>query len=116
MAENDFLAAADGLISFYVETGEREEAVRVWDRLLSTAEEQYVSKADLALAARPLDEDLAFELLGEAFEERDPKLINNLLGVFVELGYGEDPRFREILRRMGLDLVGYRFVELEEGD
>jgi hypothetical protein len=38
-----------------------------------------------------------------------------LQGYWVQLGYGDDPRFREILRHMGLEVVGYRFVELEGG-
>jgi hypothetical protein len=74
---------------------------------------QRMSKVQLALAARPLDESRAFDLLEEAVEERDPHLLDALRWRW--WGYRDHPRYQVILNRMGLDLEGDRLVPLGGG-
>ena len=84
--------------------GRRAEAVRVLEDLRKMAESRFVSSYDLALAQLGLGEnDKAFELLSAAVQERSPRVA--FLGVEPRFdGLRADPRFRELLRSVGLKL------------
>jgi TolB-like protein/Flp pilus assembly protein TadD len=100
--------AAPGLVQAYIQLDDRDSALHVYDKLRSFAAQNRVSTAFLALAVLPLDEDQAFELLGQAVEEHDPHLLDTLISFYWE------PSWRlEILHRMGLDLEGETLVALE---
>jgi TolB-like protein/Flp pilus assembly protein TadD len=104
---------AGGLTHAFVSRGERDRALQVYEDLLALASRQRVSKVDLALALRPLNESGALDLLGQAVEERDPSLLGGMRWFFwSELN---QTRYREILNSMGLDLEGERLVVFEGG-
>jgi serine/threonine-protein kinase len=105
-------AAVAGLVNALVQLGRREEAVRIYDDLRSFADQRRVSKAQLAEAAFPLDEDQAFDLLVQAVEERDRRLLD---GLMLNKDRWDPSLRREILNRMGLDLEGERLVVFEGG-
>jgi serine/threonine-protein kinase len=105
--------AAGGLTHAYVELGEPDKAQQVYDELLALANQQRVSRVSVALAMRPLDEDRAFDLLVQAVEERDPKLLDAMRWTW--WSYRDHPRYREILNSMGFDFDGDRFVDVGAG-
>jgi tetratricopeptide (TPR) repeat protein len=110
----DDLEAAGGLTTAYVQLGQRDEALRVYQELLALANQQPVSKLALARALKPLDETGAFDLLAQATEGEDPHLLESMRWGW--WSYREHPRYREILNSMGLDIEDDRFVEYRGGD
>jgi TolB-like protein/Tfp pilus assembly protein PilF len=84
--------------------GRRAEALKVLEDLRKMAESRFVSSYDLALAHLGLGESTkAFELLNAAVQERSPRVA--FLGVEPRFdGLRADPRFRELLRSVGLKL------------
>jgi TolB-like protein/DNA-binding winged helix-turn-helix (wHTH) protein/Tfp pilus assembly protein PilF len=84
--------------------GRRAEALKVLEDLSNRAERGFVSSYDLAIARLGLgDKDKAFELLSAAVQERSPRVA--FLGVEPRFGgLSGDPRFRELLRSIGLQL------------
>jgi TolB-like protein/DNA-binding winged helix-turn-helix (wHTH) protein/Tfp pilus assembly protein PilF len=84
--------------------GRRAEALKVMEDLNTRAGRGFVSSYDLAIARLGLgDKDKAFELLSAAVEERSPRVA--FLGVEPRFGgLRGDPRFRALLRSIGLQL------------
>jgi len=94
-------AVAD-LGEVYAREGRKQEALAVLHRLTQQSQESYVSPFDLALVYSGLGQkDTAFKLLNEAFEMHVYDLL--YLGVDPRLDpLRSDPRFDELLRRIGL--------------
>ncbi|MCA1638363.1 MAG: protein kinase, partial [Acidobacteria bacterium] len=84
----------------YALSGKRNEAMAILDKLKTT--EKYISPTELAILYAALgDQEKAFASLEKAFTERDFQLTN----LKVEPGYDplrDDPRFVDLLRRVGL--------------
>ena len=95
---------AASLAHAYGVSGRRVDALRVLEDLRKMAESRFVSSYDLALAHLGLGENAkAFELLNAAVLERSPRVA--FLGVEPRFdGLRTDPRFRELLRSVGLKL------------
>ncbi len=85
------------------EAGEIDEARAVLDELLERTKERYVEPNAVATVYAALgDNDAAFEWLERAYEERSQMLANvhSSRGPIYRLR--ADPRFNELMRRMGL--------------
>jgi TolB-like protein/Flp pilus assembly protein TadD len=84
--------------------GRRAEALKVLEDLSNRAGREFVSSYDLAIARLGLgDRDKALELLSAAVQERSPRVA--FLGVEPRFGgLHADPRFRTLLRSIGLQL------------
>ena len=84
----------------FAKAGKRGEALDILNKLKTTKE--YVSPAELAILYAGLgDKDEALALLQRAYDEHDLQLKDLRIG----LGYDSlrsDPRFQELLRRIGL--------------
>ena len=82
--------------------GRRAEALKVLEDLRKMAESRFVSSYDLALVHAGLgDNAKAFELLNAAVQEHSPRVM--FLGVEPRFDVlRADPRFRELLRSVGL--------------
>jgi eukaryotic-like serine/threonine-protein kinase len=87
----------------YAVAGRRREAEAIADRLIAERSKRYVSEFEIAIIYIGLGEkDAAFQWLEQAYAERS----NRLTGIKVEPSVDrirDDPRFRELLRRMRLD-------------
>jgi serine/threonine protein kinase/Flp pilus assembly protein TadD len=83
-------------------TGQQDEARRLLDELLRMSHERYVSPYFVAEIYRGLGEiDLTFEWLNKAYEHHSDWLV--WLGVEPALdGLRSDPRFTDLMRRVGL--------------
>lgn len=83
-------------------SGKRSEAHKLLDELNSLLQSRYVSAYDLALVQMGLgDKDRAFQLLEKAYQERSSAL--SWLKVDARLDrLRSDPRFRDLIRRVGL--------------
>ena len=94
-------------------SGNADEARQLLGRLKTQSASRYVSKVLPAYVHLALDErDRAFALLEEAYRARDPLLISIQMGTVGPFLYvtreraaalHSDPRFGDLLRRMGLD-------------
>jgi TolB-like protein/Tfp pilus assembly protein PilF len=86
----------------YAVSGNRKEAQKVMDELEELSKQRYVSSYHIALIYTGLGEkDRAFEWLEKAYEERSDLLV--YLKVEPRLdSLRSDPRFADLLRRMGL--------------
>jgi TolB-like protein/DNA-binding winged helix-turn-helix (wHTH) protein/Tfp pilus assembly protein PilF len=84
----------------FAKAGKRREALAILNKLKST--KKYVSPAELAILYAGLgDKEGALALLQRAYDEHDLQLKDLRIG----LGYGSlrsDPRFQDLLRRVGL--------------
>jgi len=90
-----------GLGFAYARAGRRAEAKEVLRQLKDMAETDYVAASYVALVYAGLDEnDLAFEWLERAYQERDILLLWISFPLFDSLR--PDPRFRELERKIGL--------------
>ncbi len=91
------------LASCYALMGKREEARKILDNLIEYSKGNFVSGVDLAFICTALGEkDQAFDWLEKAFGERDPYLLN------IKYYYRfdplhSDPRFTDLIRRIGLE-------------
>ena len=86
----------------YAATGKREEALRIIAELKERSKQQYVSPMVFANIYAALGEkDLAFENLEKAYAERVPILRGMTSPVWNSLR--SDPRFADLLRRIGLN-------------
>jgi tetratricopeptide (TPR) repeat protein len=87
----------------YTLMGKREEAREILDDLIEYSKGNFVSGVDLALICAALGEkEQAFDWLEKAFRERDPYLLN--MNNYHRLdSLRSDPRFSDLLRRIGLD-------------
>jgi TolB-like protein len=86
----------------YAVMGKRDEAKKILATLKRKRERSFVSPAGLAIVSGALnDKDEAFAWLNKAYELRDPQLTYLKVGPkFAPLR--SDPRFQDLLRRMGL--------------
>ncbi len=91
-----------GLGIIYARSGNAANAQGVIEELLGESKERYVSPLDIALIYSTMGEkDKAFEWLEKAYAERTPWMFE--LNVTPELApIRDDPRFSELLRRIGL--------------
>jgi TolB-like protein/Flp pilus assembly protein TadD len=86
----------------YAVAGKRDEAKKILAKLKLKREREFVAPSAIAMVAGALGEkDEAFKWLETAYEERDPNL------TYLKVGYRldplrSDPRFTELLRRIGL--------------
>jgi serine/threonine protein kinase/TolB-like protein/Tfp pilus assembly protein PilF len=86
----------------YAVMGKREQAERILAKLKKKRERSFVSPVTLGIVSGALgDKDEAFAWLEKAYELRDPQLTYLKVGPrFTPLR--SDPRFQDLLRRMGL--------------
>jgi len=87
----------------YATAGQRTKARKILNQLKKKSEQGLATSAPVAiLYGAPGQSDQAFAWLGKAYKERDPELtyINVPGRRFEPLNH--DPRFQEIVRRMGL--------------
>jgi tetratricopeptide (TPR) repeat protein len=101
MGDSPFLI---GMIGYYLAAGgDREEALKLLDHLKNLATQKYVPAQPFALIYSGLGEDdLAFEWLDKAYEERSSLLIwLKVDPTFDKLR--SNPRFGLLLREMGLE-------------
>jgi tetratricopeptide (TPR) repeat protein len=87
----------------YAQAGEDDEAIRVLEELKDLSDKHYVSPFLIANIYVGLEEnDKTFEYLEKAYEERYELLI----GLKVNPSFDpirEDPRFSELLKKIGLE-------------
>jgi serine/threonine protein kinase len=95
--------AMEVLAVTYADWGKFAEAKAIYEELAARRAQEYVSSFSLAIAASSAGEiDCSFGHLREAVELRDPMLIRAKYAP--ELArLREDPRFKEVLARMGLN-------------
>ena len=87
----------------YAVTGYREKAIEVINRLNELARNKYVSSYDMAIIYIALGEkDIVFELLEKAYTERSSSLAWIKVEPILD-GISDDPRYLELLKKMGLD-------------
>jgi len=86
----------------YAVSGQRGEAQKVLDQLREESKHKYVSPFDIARIHEGLGEkERTFEWLERAYAERD----SNIIGLKVDQQFDQlhsDPRFADLLRRVGL--------------
>ena len=99
----DSVMAAAALGMAYATVGKLDEAKGILEELTARSQKQYISPYWLAgLYGAMGDTDKAFELVNKAYEERSDWLVNLKLGPI--LGpYKRDPRYKAVLKKMGLD-------------
>ncbi len=99
-AENSQAMSALG--AAYAAGGRGSDARAILGQLEGSLPQRYVSACDIAAVYAALDEpDVALDWLEKAFEERSPRMVElGLDPVFDPLR--SDPRFAELVRRMGL--------------
>ncbi len=87
----------------YAASGKRNEAVKILNEMKEMSKQKYVSSYDLAILYTGLgDKDKALEQLNHAYEERDGWIIClRVEPLFDPLR--SDPRFQDLIRRIGLE-------------
>lgn len=86
---------------FYGMAGQREKAEKVLNELLNPEPGRYVFAAQLAIVYAGLgDLDSTFECLNKAVDQKETIPFNSVIRQLP--GVEEDPRFRDLLRRVGL--------------
>ncbi len=101
-AGNDSLILAQ-LGTIYSYAGRRDEAKKVLDELHQLSKQRYVSRFYMALIYMGLDQkDKAFECLEKAYKKRDHWLETLKVHPWLD-GLRSDPRFTELLKKMGLE-------------
>ena len=91
-----------GLGYAYGVSGRKDEARKVLNEMKQLARQRYISAYDMALIYVGLDEkDLAFTWLEKAYEERSFGLSNIKAEPRMD-SLRSDPRFQDLLRRIGL--------------
>jgi serine/threonine protein kinase/tetratricopeptide (TPR) repeat protein len=86
----------------YARAGRKDEAQTILNKFLETRKQHFVSPFLIALLYTALDKkDEAIDWLNKAYDERDPQLIFIRLEVQLDSLHSE-PRFTELLRRMGI--------------
>ena len=98
-------AAETGAGVTYALLGKRDEAYEMLDNMMKRSKEAYVPSSFIARLKFALGEtDKGFELLEQAYEERDYFLpILKVESLFEVLNLQSDPRFKVILKKIGLD-------------
>ena len=90
-----------GLGNAYGRAGKSAEARKLLSELEEQSKQRYVSSCDIAVIYAGLGEkDQAFAFLEKAYEQRDRKLVYIL--AFFHDPLRSDPRFTDLLRRVGL--------------
>jgi eukaryotic-like serine/threonine-protein kinase len=90
------------LARFYAVSGRSDNAKKILKQLKTHSARGYVSSADLSLVFAGLgDKDGAFELLRQAYEQRDPFLVNIKVDPRLD-NLRSDTRFKELMRSVGL--------------
>ncbi len=104
LANNHVMHRAN-LAFVYGFAGKREDALRILDEMKETAKKEYVAPMLFAWAYAGLeDPDDFFAWLQRASEERSSFLIYTINDPFtVKTGLRNDPRFRAIMDKIGLD-------------
>jgi len=91
-----------GLGRAYARAGRKKEAIRILEQLKALSKQRYVEPTGLAMIYAGLgDKDQAFVWLEKAFDERSI----GVPAIKVDARYDSlrsDPRFQDLLRRMGL--------------
>lgn len=96
-----FPAALGALGHVYAESGKKAEAMNVLEKLKVMSRQRYVSPLDLAIVYIGLgDKEQTFEQLEKAFEDRAGWLINLKVEPRFD-GLRSEPRFQDLLRRVG---------------
>ena len=86
----------------YAATGNRDEALKIVDMMKERVKEQRASPIGIAnIYANLGDKDQAIEWLEKAYAEHTP-LLRQLQNARVWDGLRSDPRFKDLLKRMGL--------------
>ena len=86
----------------YAQMGKRDESLRTLDELTEQAKDTYVSAVNIAKIYLGLgDGERVIEYLAKACEERAVRLLWFIIDPALD-SYRSDPRFQEILRRVGL--------------
>jgi eukaryotic-like serine/threonine-protein kinase len=92
------------LAGCYAFMGKREEARKLLNNIVEYSKRNYVSSVQIALVFASLGEkDQAFAWLEKAYRERDPYLIECLKNHHRFDSLRSDPRFTELLRKIGLE-------------
>ncbi len=87
----------------YAKANENEKAIKILEELKQLLKKRYVPEASIAWIYIGLGEkDLAFEWLDKAYEEHDQSLLW-LKGDPTYDSIRVDPRFKELLRKIGLE-------------
>ena len=91
------------LAHVHASSGNRAAAEKTLRELIREAEQRYVSPYELAIVCAALGKnDQAFAWLEKAFEERTPRLLLFLNSDPRVDPLRSDPRFQDLLRRIGL--------------
>ncbi len=91
-----------GLGHAYGRAGKTAEARKVLNEVIEQSKRRYVSWYDIAAIYAGLEEkDQAFACLQKAYEQHDAKLVNLKVAPFFD-PLRSDPRFQDLLRRIGL--------------
>jgi TolB-like protein/tRNA A-37 threonylcarbamoyl transferase component Bud32/Tfp pilus assembly protein PilF len=99
---------AASLARFYAVSGKQADAKKMLERLKAQSAQVYVSSADLSLVFVGLgDKDRAFKLLREAYEQRDPFVININVDPRLD-SLRSDARFEKLIRGMDLTPIDIR--------
>jgi Tfp pilus assembly protein PilF len=106
--ESDMRGGSDAVVETwkgiaYVKAGKKSEAHRILGDLLKRAKQVYVSPVLFAGLYFVLGEnDRGFKLLGQAYDERDSRLLEiKVLPDFDSVR--SDPRFKALLKKVGLE-------------
>jgi hypothetical protein len=87
----------------YALAGERAKALSILGELKALSKQRYVSPLDIAVLYTGLgDRNSAFEWLEKAYQERTMRIQALPQPIFDSLR--SDPRFRDLMRRIGLPL------------
>jgi eukaryotic-like serine/threonine-protein kinase len=90
--------------SCYALMGKRKEAREILNALIEYSKKHYFPSTSLAWTLSALGEkDQAFAWLEKAFRERDPFLLMYLRNLHLFNPLRSDPRYKELLRKIGLD-------------
>jgi adenylate cyclase len=94
-----FLGWAYGMV------GKKDEAQRLLEELKERAKQEHIRPIAFALVYMGLGEkDQAFEWLQKAYEERSPELIHLRSWQIFYMPLGSDPRYRELVKKVGLPM------------
>jgi serine/threonine protein kinase/Tfp pilus assembly protein PilF len=97
--------AISALGYLYAISGKKDEAQRVRDRLNRLSEQKYISPRFVASIYAGLGErDKALESLGAAYEDRSLQIGPGIIADPTYNSLRTEPRFQELLRRMGLNM------------
>jgi TolB-like protein/tRNA A-37 threonylcarbamoyl transferase component Bud32/Flp pilus assembly protein TadD len=92
------------MASCYALMGKRDEAREMLDHLIAYSKENYVPSSSIAMVFSTLgDKEQTFFWLEKAFRERDPQLIEIIRGQHRFDPLRSDPRFTDLLKRIGLE-------------